>query len=167
MPRVHRCRANGCHNMVEWPANYCPAHAGMEAALEAKHAEYRDRSRYNRVTRNSSGSKRQQYAFYRSTEWRHLRKQILQRDYYLCQYCKAMGKLTSAKTVDHIVPIEVDSGRETNPTNLTTICRDCHRRKTVWEQKYYGTGHQSDNLTGAPKITSVAEISRKINKPAE
>ena len=163
MPRVHRCRAAGCHNMVEWPANYCSQHQSLEATLQTK----RDYWKYNHVTRNRSSSKREQYKFYKTPQWKHLRQLVLDRDYGLCQYCKANGKITLANTVDHVVPIEIDQGLATIAGNLATICRDCHRRKTAWEQKYYGTGHQSDHPAGTPEITSVAEISRKINKPAE
>lgn len=38
MPRVHRCRALGCHNVVEWPARYCAQHKSLEATADEKNA---------------------------------------------------------------------------------------------------------------------------------
>lgn len=60
--------------------------------------------------------------------WEKLRKLILQRDAYLCQPCREAGKLTPAKSVDHIVPKA--KGGTDDPGNLRAICHDCHDAKT-------------------------------------
>lgn len=63
--------------------------------------------KYNTIKRNPNDDKSQQYKFYRSKMWVSLRQQVLQRDYFLCQYFNQQGKLTSiSQTVDHIVPTE-------------------------------------------------------------
>ena len=51
MPRVHRCRALGCHNVVEWPARYCAQHKSLEATADEKKRDY---WKYNHITRNRS-----------------------------------------------------------------------------------------------------------------
>lgn len=152
MPRVHRCRAVGCHEMVEWPAIYCDKHKDL-----ASKTEYRDRSHYNRVTRNRTVTKHEQYQFYRSKQWQGLRQRALARDHHLCQYCLTRGVVTPASTVDHIVPIEIDVSLEADETNLAVTCRNCHRMKTRWEQHYYGCMAEN-SFTGKPLIQDVATI---------
>ncbi|WKZ96856.1 HNH endonuclease [Lacticaseibacillus paracasei] len=159
MPRVHRCRALGCHNVVEWPARYCAQHKSLEATADEKKRDY---WKYNHITRNRSVSKREQYKFYKTQQWKHLRQLVLDRDYYLCQYCKARGRLTQGNIVDHAVPIEIDQGLATIAGNLATICTDCHRKKTAWEQSYYGSG-QTNSRTGLPEIHDVKRIVELID----
>ena len=63
------------------------------------------------------------------SQWRKLRASILKRDGYLCQVCKAKGKLTQANEVDHIK--EKAHGGTDSPNNLQAICTPCHRNKTA------------------------------------
>lgn len=63
--------------------------------------------------------------------WRRLRQQVLQRDKYLCQVCLALGRLTEADEVDHIIPIA--KGGSDHPDNLQSICTPCHKGKTASE----------------------------------
>lgn len=59
----------------------------------------------------------------------NLRKFILERDDYTCQYCgKSLHDDYNLKLeVDHIIPI--DKGGKTDPSNLQTLCRKCNRSK--------------------------------------
>lgn len=59
----------------------------------------------------------------KGTEWEALRKQVLERDGYLCQLCK----VAQADTVDHIVPKA--RGGEDNMANCVAACRSCNGRK--------------------------------------
>jgi 5-methylcytosine-specific restriction protein A len=56
--------------------------------------------------------------------WVRLRKQILDRDYHLCQHCKAKGRVTPAFEVHHIKR-KADGGSD-DPSNLVSICHACH-----------------------------------------
>ena len=71
--------------------------------------------------------------FYGSTVWRNLRKSILERDNYECQWCKAEGKLTiqydSVLEVDHIKELEQYPELAYEPDNLRTLCKDCHNKR--------------------------------------
>ncbi|KAF0804919.1 nuclease [Alcanivorax xiamenensis] len=67
--------------------------------------------------------------------WRRLRKQIFERDGYLCQECLRQGVLTivtehgsRAGICDHIVALS--AGGKDHPSNLQTLCRDCSDAKT-------------------------------------
>lgn len=165
MPRYRRCRQPGCHAMVQLPDHYCAKHYEHEAAYIANRQRWaRSHSkqyqhRYNHVTRYRNNIKSEQYNFYRTATWSRLRQQVLDRDHYVCQYC---GQPNS-KTVDHIVPIEYDSTCKANISNLATICRQCHRLKTKWEQSYYGTG-QGHHRQDVAEVKDVSTVSRLIKK---
>ena len=155
--------------MVEYPNHYCKCHFEREAeylASRQKWARSRDQHyqrKYNTVTRNRSEHKSKQYNFYRSRQWSRLRRNILERDNYLCKYCGAINIVTPAKTVDHIVPIEYDTSLRDDPNNLAVICYSCHRAKTDWEQAYYGTG-QGNTLKKVPEIKNINQVIRQMKK---
>lgn len=76
-------------------------------------------------------------------DWARIRLAIIRRDAALCQPCRALGRITpNCREVDHIVP--VSRGGTAHPSNLQTICRACHARKTRREQSsarpVYGSG---------------------------
>ncbi|QNQ83764.1 HNH endonuclease [Lactobacillus sp. PV037] len=64
--------------------------------------------------------------FYRSKEWKVLRKLALERDLYLCQECKKAGRITPAKIVHHIKPVRVSDDDKLKLENLETVCAACH-----------------------------------------
>lgn len=163
MPRVRRCRQLGCHAMVTFPDHYCQQHYEHEAeylASRQRWARSNDKQythKYNTVIRYRNEDKRQQYNFYRTRQWSHLRQRVLERDHYLCAYCKAQGVITPAKTVDHVRPVEAFPDDKDNINNLAVICRECHYKKTEFEQKYYGCG-QGNTITGAKPIDNINEL---------
>ena len=64
--------------------------------------------------------------FYKSIQWRAVRKLVLHRDAYLCQTCKRQGRITPATIVHHIVPVRYDSKMALEPDNLETMCASCN-----------------------------------------
>lgn len=165
MPRVRRCRYPGCHAMVKLPDHYCREHYEHEAEYLAKRQRWARSSdkqyqhKYNTVTRNRNSTKREQYNFYRSRQWQSLRREVLDRDHYVCRYC---GQPNS-HTVDHVVPIEYDETLKASVDNLATICRKCHRLKTDWEHEWYGTG-QGNERKQVVELHDVASIAYLMNK---
>ena len=165
MPRVRRCRYQGCHAFAMMPNYYCAKHIAHEAEHQAQREKYRQRHttrattwHYNHVTRYRNSVKSEQNKFYHSREWQSLRALVLQRDFSLCKYCR----INPGNIVDHIVPIEWDQSEMKNIDNLVTCCRDCHAKKTRWEQDYYGTGlHNS--LKDVPAITDTELINKLMN----
>lgn len=164
MSRYRRCRYPNCHAMVQFPNHYCKEHFEHEAEYLASRQRWarahskQYQHKYNTHKRYRNDVKTEQYQFYRSRQWQELRRQVLDRDHYVCCYC---GKPNS-RTVDHVVPIEFDQHRKASIDNLATICRDCHRLKTQWEQSYYGTGAGHD-LKDVPEIQSVARIKKLMS----
>ena len=71
--------------------------------------------------------------FYKGTNWQQLRDTIMKRDGYLCQDCKARGKITPAEEVHHIIELTPnninDASITLNPDNLVSLCRECHRQR--------------------------------------
>ncbi|ANZ59334.1 HNH endonuclease [Fructilactobacillus lindneri] len=165
MPKVRRCRYELCNRLVPYPNHYCNEHKQYEAEYQSKRNKARQRylQRYNKVKRNRDNDSKQRYQFYRSRQWASLRAAVLERDYYLCQYCLAIGHTTpNSRTVDHIVPIEYDDTLKDDINNLAVTCRKCHKEKTDWEQKFYGTG-QKNQLKEKPEIKDVEQIVKLMN----
>ena len=73
------------------------------------------------------------HRFYCSGAWRRMREQILKRDNNECQWCKAEGRVTTAKTatleIDHIKELEYHPELALEPNNLRTLCHDCHNKR--------------------------------------
>jgi len=65
--------------------------------------------------------------------WRRKREAVMKRDQYLCQPCKAQGRITEATEVDHIV--NVAEGGSDDDMNLQAICTECHGVKTQAEAR--------------------------------
>lgn len=71
------------------------------------------------------------HAFYTSPAWRHLQAQVLKRDHYECQRCKAKGLVSQARTVHHIQYVKKRPDLALDPSNLESICESCH-----WEEHH-------------------------------
>lgn len=165
MPRVRRCRYQGCHAFAVLPDHYCAKHIAHETEYQAQREKYRQRHttrattwHYNHVTRYRNSTKSEQNKFYHSREWQSLRTLVLQRDFSLCKYCR----INPGNIVDHIVPIEWNPNKMRDINNLVTCCRDCHAKKTRWEQRYYGTGLHN-TLKDVPAVTDIELINKLMN----
>ena len=65
--------------------------------------------------------------FYVSKKWKRLRKAIMHRDGYVCQYFKRYGKTKPATTVHHIFPREDFPQYELAAWNLISLSGEAHR----------------------------------------
>ena len=63
--------------------------------------------------------------FYHSKEWLKVRKFVLMRDHYKCTRCNS-----PAEEVHHIIRLSPENIWDTsitlNPSNLISLCKDCH-----------------------------------------
>ncbi len=161
--RVRRCKYAGCRTFVDISDGYyCKEHAD-----QAPKREVYSRTKYNKYTRNRSEDKREQYNFYRSKIWSSLRRVVLERDHYLCQYCLALGTVTpNSKIGDHVTPFEVAPELRTDPKNIATACRACDNAKRTLEQQIYGTG-QGNTLHNQQLRLTVKEWALKIKHARE
>ncbi|WP_394260804.1 HNH endonuclease [Moraxella boevrei] len=113
------CRYRGCPNLVT---------SRMMKGFCDEHAEHRNG--WLKTQRQKGNTTKRGYG----NAWRKLRNQIMERDAYLCQICKANGKITQAQAVDHI--INKASGGTDDQSNLQAICHACHKLKTQSESKH-------------------------------
>lgn len=74
-------------------------------------------------------------SFYRSKEWKALRKAVLKRDHNECQFfCKDRGKLTTARTVHHKKEIKLFPDLALDLDNLAAICDTCHNDPRIHDR---------------------------------
>lgn len=66
--------------------------------------------------------------FYQSPRWRRVRHGYLA-EHPLCVECEKQGRVTAARVVDHIVPIN-EGGAWYDYNNLQGLCDKCHNRKS-------------------------------------
>lgn len=171
MPRVRRCRYQGCHSFAMMPNHYCAKHISHESEYRQKRMKFAKRHsnpqaqwRYNHITRNRNPIKAEQNQFYHTKQWKDMREIVLNHDYHLCQYCKALGIVKEGNVIDHVLPVERFPDHMKDLKNLVTCCRDCHYWKTRLEEKYYGTGLHG-KPTENPAITDielVAQLTQKL-----
>lgn len=74
--------------------------------------------------------------FYNSWPWRKKRKSFLINN-PICKHCEAMGIITQARVVDHIVSIK-RGGSKLDDENLQSLCDSCHNRKSANESRGMG-----------------------------
>jgi len=82
-------------------------------------------------------------SFYKTAEWKELRKQCIARD-KACVQCGATVNLRC----DHIV--NVANGGQHNLENLQALCINCHERKSIAERL---EGIEKRRLSGIRKDT--------------
>ena len=62
-----------------------------------------------------------------------LRRQTLARDRYTCRRCGVVDRSGRSLQADHIAPLDLGGANALD--NMQTLCIDCHRAKSVAEQK--------------------------------
>ena len=65
----------------------------------------------------------------RPSNWRRTRELVIRRDGFQCVKCLSLGPLE----VDHIIPVA--KGGSWEPSNLQTLCSECHRLKTIADSR--------------------------------
>lgn len=106
------CRYRRCPNVVRG-GGYCPQHKAYE-------------QKQNKINSQFRLKKKKVNPFYGSKAWK------IKRDKYIannptCKSCGAVGR-----EVDHIVPLN-QGGDKFDDSNLQTLCRSCHAKKT-WQE---------------------------------
>ena len=61
--------------------------------------------------------------------WREARALFL-KQYPLCAFCQAEGKIVPATVVDHIIPHRGEQRLFWDQTNWESLCKECHDKKT-------------------------------------
>ena len=71
--------------------------------------------------------------FYNSKRWRSLRNYFIQMN-PLCVEHEKLGFVVAGTDVDHITPMRL-GGSPTSLSNLQTLCKECHARKSGRESR--------------------------------
>lgn len=66
--------------------------------------------------------------FYKTKSWLRKREVILKRDNYECRECRRYGRKTTADTVHHVTPLNVDDSLRLTSGNLLSLCSKCHNQ---------------------------------------
>lgn len=122
MPSWNRqiCRFPGCRRASQ--GRYCPSHLKQPRSA-------------GRTPRSRASSAKRGY----DRRWQVLRKWYLAR-HPLCESCLAVGKFVATfLEVDHVIPIAVRPDLRLAPSNLQTLCRRCHKRKTDHDARTQAT----------------------------
>ncbi len=83
-------------------------------------------------------------------EWERLRKQVIERDKYLCQAClrATPQRVTQGREVDH--KLAKANGGTDELDNLELLCGPCHRAKTARDNGRSVRNRASYGLDGWP-----------------
>jgi 5-methylcytosine-specific restriction protein A len=96
--------------------------------------------------------------------WRRIRKQILDRDQYLCQI-RGKNCTTTATQVDHITPVHT-GGAWYDPNNLRAACATCNNQRTANRKpEGWQTGKTIVTLVGGPPKGGKLAYIQKNSKP--
>jgi 5-methylcytosine-specific restriction enzyme A len=109
------CAHTGCTVLVNRAERFCPAH---------QRQSWRERT----ARRRADPVEAPLQALYNSTAWRRFRRVFLA-DHPLCVECGALGRVTAANVVDHVVAIR-DGGAIWDEANLQPLCATHHDAKS-------------------------------------
>src|SRR5699024_11029210 len=123
MKPMKQCNHPACRNLIPFDVEYCAQHTHMR------------REKHHRYDTVRNREDKQYRDIYYSTKWRKLRKQIVLRDNYMCQYCLNKGLYKQADVVYHIIEVKDDITKAYDPENMQSLCHACHNKKTIEEKR--------------------------------
>ena len=113
------CNKVNCNNLIDFTEKFCKKH-------EELNYEY-DRKRYK--------EDKEIRKTYSNKTWKNIRKNVLIRDDYLCQYCLANSHVVRAEVVDHYIPVRDAYENRYDENNLVASCIKCNTKKSYDEDK--------------------------------
>lgn len=137
--RLKTLSLNADFNKMDTDINTCLKRLYESDRHDAQEVEQTIRDWYARYDNKPASDRvvdKETMRFYKSKAWRDTREQVLKRDNYECQHCKAQGKVTTidkskhkSLDVDHIQELETHPDLAHDMDNLVTLCIACHNRK--------------------------------------
>jgi 5-methylcytosine-specific restriction protein A len=105
------------------PTSYC-TQPGCSTRVRSGHCDAHSRHAQLNARRGSAASNGYDRA------WQRFRLGVLIR-HPLCADCHDAGRLTVAVEVHHVVKVRDDRRRRLDPTNVRSLCKACHSRRTA------------------------------------
>lgn len=130
------CNKIGCNEITK--NGLCPKHEEERKEKRKEHIK-NNRSKYDKRYDQEKRNEKSK-SFYNSRDWKRVRKAVLVRDNYLCQYCLRDKKISKADVVDHVIPLLIDWSLRLDESNLNCLCHTCHNSKTQRDERNYGKG---------------------------
>lgn len=87
-----------------------------------------------------------------ASEWQELRETVLGRDEYRCTNCGSESELE----VHHVVPVH--QGGANYPSNLVTLCGDCHLKAHGKHENHVQNESTGKNVRWVPTVENVQEL---------
>lgn len=119
------CNYSGCNEIAEPGHTYCAKHL-LES--QKKHEEWlknHKKKPFENAIRSNN---------YNNSEWRALRKEVLERDNNQCQQCGATAEESGFPLeIHHIIPPKGNKEFFYDINNCVTLCKFCHSRITQEE----------------------------------
>lgn len=114
-----------CGDKIPYKQKYCDkckpkAEAEREQIKKVKSKKYNS-DRYIRDKESDSYR-----LFYLSKAWKSKRREILRRDNFECQICKALFNYKAATDVHHILNLRDHYDKRLDSNNLISLCNECH-----------------------------------------
>lgn len=100
-------------------------HPGCPGSTQDRFCD-KHRHQHERATANARGY---------DHRWRHARAKYL-KEHPLCVKCQGENRLTKATVVDHIQPHRGDGKLFWDKSNWQSLCKRCHDKKTMTEDRY-------------------------------
>jgi 5-methylcytosine-specific restriction protein A len=136
------CRHPGCPNLAR--ARFCEDHA-------------KDNKRPAEHRRGTAAERGYDH------HWIRIAEQRRELDSYLCQPCLEQGRLEEARTVDHIIPVQIRPDWRLEIGNTQVICDACHKQKTHQDNLRYGSSTATRLTT--QQLESRALVQRLTDTP--
>lgn len=71
------------------------------------------------------------------SDWEKVRKQFAAEN-PICVMCEREGRTALVEEVDHIIPVKVRPDLRLDPSNLQSLCKSCHQKKTNQDKEIHG-----------------------------
>lgn len=115
--RPHPCNNPGCPQTTS--SRFCPEHT-------KQNNKYTDSMRGSRIERGYDNN------WLKLSRWH-------KKNNPLCVICLRDGILSPTEEVDHIIPFKgIDDPLRLDETNLQSLCKSCHSKKTATEDGGFG-----------------------------
>lgn len=104
------CKRTGCAALVD--SGFCDEHKGYDHKAD-------------RLYRGSAASRGY------DRQWQKVRLEALKRDYYICQDCIRLARVTPAEDVHHVLKVSLHPLLRLVLSNLISLCKPCHAVRTA------------------------------------